>query len=185
MKPLPYDAKRSCWPLSARSVADKGESTLVTSRLKTGSLLAFATCLAAPSFAQNQHTAKPITGPIKDAGIYHHATDTWTRPGASSANFGTDVLYNNDANTGYFSTINDDWVYFEEGRIPGTGSEGNSACYEINCYQTAYCTNQANAITLEVSWHDGYEQCTDPTMGGAFFPNVGALVTTGPRAAYL
>ena len=108
--------------------------------------------LSVPCWAQSELRARPITGPIQDAGIYHHATGTWTRPGQGMASFGADVLYNNNANTGYWATTNDDWTFFEEGRIPGdNGDVGNSACYQINCYQTAYCTNQATTWARPMS----------------------------------
>ena len=134
---------------------------------------------------QQRLQAKPIEGPVKDLGIYHVATDTWTRATHSTANFGVDVLYNNNANTGYFSPQEESWSVIDAGRIPGT-TEGNSACYEINCYQTGYCTNQANKITLEVTWYEGYAQCSNAYTGGlasTLTGPVGKVITTGLPAS--
>ena len=86
-----------------------------------------------------------------------------------TANFGTDILYNNDANTGYFSTQGESWSIIDEGRIPGE-TEGNADCYEINCYQTAYCTNQGTLMTLTATWYDGYAKpdVSSPALLGEF-----------------
>jgi hypothetical protein len=94
--------------------------------------------------------------------VYHVATGTWTR-GAATGAFGPDVLYNNNANTGYFTTMPDQTVtgfeITDQGRMPTTVSSGNSDLYTIDGLQLAYCTNQGNALTVNYTFYETYSPC--------------------------
>ena len=75
---------------------------MLRSSLFTASAFAFV----ASASAQTPQTlqAERITGPIKNAGIYHVATGTWTRTGGGVANFGSNVIYDNTTGTGYITS---------------------------------------------------------------------------------
>src|SRR5688572_22713399 len=78
-------------------------------------------------FSQQGMRAMPMPGPLRDAGVYHLATDTWTR-GDQHENLGAKVLYSNLANTGFFGIMGgpQDLHWTDEGRIPSTGGHANA-----------------------------------------------------------
>ena len=59
-------------------------------------IAASALFVCASATAQNNGPqAAKITAPVKDAGVYHMATGTWTRNTSATANIGPKVIYNN------------------------------------------------------------------------------------------
>ena len=127
------------------------------------SLAAAATAaLCAPSFSQNQVQAQKIISPIRDAGIYHVSTGTWTRTG-SSANLGPDTIYSATAPSGYFGVGWEGGTGVDEGILPGTGNPmgGSQDCYTVDGFAFAYC-----CLDVSVDWGffflDGYVPCDLP-----------------------
>lgn len=123
-----------------------------------------AALLAGAGFAQQSLQPVPITAPVKDAGVFHVATGTWTRGASSHANFGPKVLYNNNAPSGYYGnmTAHHDWV--DDGNIPsishGVGATADS--YLVDGFQTAYCTAEGPAGTaLHLAFYNPYGACTN------------------------
>src|SRR5687768_5475881 len=110
-------------------------------------LAAVALCpFAAISVASAQsnpspRAAQPVTGTVRDAGVYHLTTNTWTRK-ASSASLGADTIYDNTCTTGYFSTLSGD-TYVDEGRLPGPDNGGCAVSYQVDGFQISYCTDQS------------------------------------------
>lgn len=109
--------------------------------------------LGASAFAQNSARSHvhPITGPVRDAGIYHVGTQTWTRHASQANLIGADVIYCNTCPSGYYSALSGDH-YVDEGRVPSPTSPNNlnskpgcSSSYVVSGAQVAYCTDQTVA----------------------------------------
>ena len=98
-------------------------------------------CLVTAAPAQGQVQAIKVLGPVRDAGIYHVATGTWTRNSGSTANLGPDIIYRNDHSSGYFGVGWEGAQGVDEGMLPGTGSPaaGSQYAYEINGLSFSYC----------------------------------------------
>src|SRR5262245_29288642 len=65
----------------------------------------------------------PVPGPVRDAGVLHLATGTWTRK-ASAAQLGVDVVYDNTCYIGYYGGLSGD-RFVDEGRLPSPTSPTN------------------------------------------------------------
>jgi len=50
----------------------------------------------ATATGQQQLSAYKMLGPVKDAGIYHVGTGTWTRGSGAKANLGPDIIFRSD-----------------------------------------------------------------------------------------
>jgi hypothetical protein len=123
--------------------------------------------LAAAASAQQDLSARirPIAGPVRDAGIYHAATDTWTRK-ASFAAIGADVIYDNTAASGYFTALSGD-AYVDEGRLPSTTSPTNLSSrpgcatqYTIDGVQFGYCTDDPAGGGFALAFYETYVACS-------------------------
>ncbi len=151
-------------------------------------VLALVCCCAASSAADPQRSprVRPIQAPVRDAGVYHVATGTWTRK-IASAQIGADIVYNNTCSTGYFSALDGD-AYVDEGRIPSptsptsaTSRPGNQLGYTIDGFQIAYCTDQPGGPgTVTYNFYESYSGCTSvigvtPTAGFAVTGLPGAI----------
>jgi hypothetical protein len=72
---------------------------------------------------------RPITAPLRRAGVYHVATGTWTR-GASLDASAPFVVYNNSCNVGYFTTMLSTETFQHRSRLPSpSGPTTNSTFY--------------------------------------------------------
>ncbi len=135
---------------------------------------ACAVALAASASAQitSPMALQPekVPGAIKHAGIYHVASGTWTRSGATSANFGPDTVYSNTATSGYFSPSGGASGFasgstnFDEGVLPTTANTGANAdrdSYLINCVSIGYCDfGAAGSSGWELDFYSDYTPCT-------------------------
>jgi len=61
---------------------------------------------------------RPITGPVRRAGVYHVATGTWTRNGSLSNLTGPDTIYNNSCSPVYFATQITGEKFQHRSRVP-------------------------------------------------------------------
>jgi hypothetical protein len=149
-------------------------------------IAASALFVCASATAQNNGPqAAKITAPVKDAGVYHMATGTWTRNSSATANIGPMVIYNNDANTGYFGlyAAGEEWI--DNGRLPSTSSPspvGSSDDYNVNGIQTAYCSSNATgSFDLNIGfWNMHGGACNDPTNGNTTAPDTLVTITGMP-----
>ena len=95
---------------------------------------------AGPALAQSTLQARPLPGSVRDAGVYHFATGTWTR-GGQHESLGAKILYANTANTGWFGTMGVacDLHWTDEGRIPSSSGHANakSDTYLVQSIQLA------------------------------------------------
>ncbi|MFN0245132.1 MAG: hypothetical protein ACKVWV_19790 [Planctomycetota bacterium] len=65
-----------------------------------------------------------LKGQVKNAGIYHVGTGTWTRAGALKEQLGPNffTLYNNTCSSPFFGSIYPNETWTDEGRLPGVNS---------------------------------------------------------------
>ena len=148
---------------------------VVVAFLVSNSLAGFA--FAAQSDARPR--LKPITAPIRPAGVYHVATGTWTR-GATLGNLvGPDVVYNNACPTTYFVGMLSCERFQHRSRIPSTTSPTedslfygttNSAHrydsrpgyrdeYTIDGFQVGYCSSHIGTVDWEYGFASSYSVC--------------------------
>ncbi len=131
--------------------------------------LAFVGLVAFGTAAQAQQVPpsklEPVTGTVRDAGIFHVATNTWTRK-STAAHIGADVIYDNTFSTGYYSALSGDH-YVDEGRLPSPSSPANvtsrpgcSTIYDVDGFQIAYCTDQVGGGAFQVSFFETYVPCS-------------------------
>ena len=104
---------------------------------------------------------------VKDRGVYHVASGTWTRASLASA-LASDTLYCNKAPTGYhFGGMPSSWELFNAARIPSTSSPapftGTADSYTIDAFAVSYCTEHVRENT-DMTWrfYDNYAPCSDP-----------------------
>ncbi len=117
------------------------------------------------AFAQHTLRAQPVPGPLKQAGVYHVATGTWSH--------GRDALqppvkyYNNSANTGFYGVIGQaiDLIWTDEGCIPGPAHKAGATpgTLLVQELEFAYCTGVFGGLqTGGLLFYDSYTSCTDP-----------------------
>ncbi len=108
---------------------------------------------------------------MRDAGVYHLATGTWTRGRSRTAALGADVIYRNDAWTGYFGNGLEGIFAVDEGMLPGPSSEqphgagsgGPQDAYLIDSFEFAYCAEtNAGGIDWELRFYDAFRVCDNP-----------------------
>ncbi|MEL6712211.1 MAG: hypothetical protein AAFP86_00465 [Planctomycetota bacterium] len=106
--------------------------------------------------------------PVKNAGTYHVATGTITRPGLAARALEPDVIYANTAETRYFSPLTG--TTYDEGRIPGTSNAGeftpgtNRDDYVISGFRFSYCDLDITPMLagFEFQFYSSYAPCTPP-----------------------
>ncbi len=106
-----------------------------------------------------------ITAPVRNAGILHVATNTWTRK-ASAASLGADTIYDNTFSTGYYGALSGD-TFVDEGRIPSPTSPTNvisrpgcATSYTIDGFQIAYCTDRVSPAPFQMAFYGSYVGCS-------------------------
>ncbi len=162
----------------------------------------------APStaFAQLDASAqlRPITAPVRYAGVYHLGTGSWSQPGTGSlaAASAAGVVYDNTCATGYYFGMHVTEQIVDEGRLPsptspvianafglGHDSEvGTQTSYTIDGFQLAYCTLEATPRSYFIAFHQAYNTCTaPPAVSTAAFVLSGlpASATAGPQACWI
>lgn len=142
---------------------------MLRSTLTLAGLVAFgATAQAQQAPALNTSKKIAITGPIRDAGIYHQATNTWTRKSAQ-ADIGADIIYSNTLATGYFYGLTGD-TFIDEGRIPSTTSPtqaaglqlsrpGCATSYNVDGVAFTYCTQAVAGGIFTLNFYQSYTPC--------------------------
>ena len=122
---------------------------------------------SAGALAQSRLEAQPVRSPIKDRGVYHVASGTWTRVSVASG-MASDTLYCNKAPSGYhFAGMLSSWELLNEARIPSTSSPapfvGTADSYVIDGFAVSYCTSHVRQNT-DMTWrfYDNYAPCSDP-----------------------
>jgi hypothetical protein len=111
---------------------------------------------------------RPVTSPVKDAGVYHVGLGTWTRHAATAPSVGPDILYANTCNTSYFGVQSQNETWSDEGRVPSTtgpihAPDENAGCrtdYLVNGFEIGYCTNLASNFSCTIGFQDSYSACS-------------------------
>jgi len=138
--------------------------------LRSSLTLAGLVALGAAAHAQQAipSKVKPVTATVRDAGVFHAATGTWTRK-ATQVNIGLDIIYNNTAPSGYFSGLSGD-IFNDEGRLPSQSSPSNlnsrpgcNASYSIDGVQIGYCTDEPLGGGFNLTFFETYAECTSIT----------------------
>ncbi len=150
------------------------------------SSLATASALILCATAAAQQTLQPvrITSPLKDAGIYHLETGTWTRAN-TRASYAPTPIFKADYQSGYYGTGWSGYLGVDEGVIPGTGrpspNTGPLDEYLVDGWQFAYCCSDT-ALNVEFRWYDAYAPCDDVSTPTSCLNQTGAtfLVTGLP-----
>ena len=138
-------------------------------------LVLLPTAPAQPGSGDLSARVRPVTAEIRDAGILHLGTGTWTRPGGTSASAllaGPHVVYSNTCDSGgYFGAMVQGEAWTDEGSLPDPGmpstpatsapgdfdtSPGCEYAYSINGFQIAYCTSSPT-FACEIRFHDAYQ----------------------------
>ena len=160
------------------------------------------------AFAQSNLSRRdqPIIAPVKNAGVLHLGTGTWTHsPSGQALLTGPEIVYNNTCNSGYYGGMSQGEIFTDEGAIPDTGQAitpstsiagafdtytGCQATYDINGFQIAYCTWQP-VFTATIAFFDNYEAvgttCAVPGAPTASFAITGlpASTASGVQACWI
>ncbi|MCB9907015.1 MAG: hypothetical protein H6830_04810 [Planctomycetes bacterium] len=155
--------------------------------LRSSLIAAGAVILGGAAVAQQVETdIHAIKGPVKDGGIYHVATGTWTRNVPAGVNLGPDTVYNNTANmnaftSGAIASVTASFDFVMAGRIPSTsgGAGANRDNYNINGVEIGYCIGDdapaTGPLDVAITIYDTYDACTDP----AGYNVAGGFIGTG------
>jgi hypothetical protein len=139
-------------------------------------------CCATAS-GQQQLTAHKMLGPVKDAGIFHVGTGTWTRGSGAKANLGPDVIFRSDVSSGYFGTGWEGSPGIDNGILPGTGNSnqtGNAGpqdSYSVDGVEFGYCSLSAAWTNWDFQFYDSYVPCDLPSQPGNCMNSAGSLPT--------
>ncbi len=144
---------------------------------------------------------RPVTSPLKRAGVYHVATGRWTR-GATLANgTGPSTLYDNACTVVYLTSMIPQDKFQHRSRIPSNDTDATPAptadsvyygtsdsnhryderpgCanqYVINGFGVGYCSSHVGALTWTYQFAHSYTACGSADM----IPNVTITVTGMP-----
>lgn len=132
--------------------------------------------LGATAFAQGNlgGQLRPITAPVKYAGVYHLGTGTWTHgQQGTAATAAAGIIYDNTCTSGYYGGMPTGAIFTDEGRLPSTTSTvlanswglgndsevGTQQSYSIDGFQIAYCTSDATPRTYDMKFYEAYDAC--------------------------
>jgi hypothetical protein len=126
---------------------------------------------------QDAHSMlRPITGPVRDGGVYHLGLGTWTRGVQANAVGGSAILYANTCPTGYFGAQLNGEMWSDGGRIPSISGpvmppNHNAGCrntYVVDSFQIGYCTSITFPFACTVGFQDSYVTCAAPVPSHTF-----------------
>ena len=145
---------------------------------------------------------RPVTAEVRDAGVLHLGTGTWTRHASATAELaGPGIFYANTCVTGYYLGLQQGDRVTDEGALPGPAmpttpstqipgaydtSTGFDTQYTINGFQIGYCTN-ASTFDATIAFHSGYQApgsfCALPGAPTASFALTGLPASNGTTQA--
>jgi len=155
------------------------------------SIAALLLCASAPAQSSARSMLRPVTSPIRNAGVCHFGLGTWTRRAQATDASNLDVVYANTCPYPYFAGLYLHEYLGDEGRVPGpngpvlcdTGlfstNKGCACSYTIEGFEISYCTAVASDVSFNVGFQDAYVACAVPlTTHGPFtltgLPGAGA-----------
>lgn len=130
-------------------------------------------CTGAMAQSDIKSRLQTVTSPIKNAGIYHVATGTWTRAGsiANLGGIGPDTIYNNTCGSVYFTGMLSTEKFQHRSRIPSlssplvgapielTSAPGCANSYLVNGFQVAYCSSSVLTVDWQYQFASNYTLC--------------------------
>jgi len=134
-------------------------------------------CTGAMAQTDMSSRLKSITAPVKNAGIYHVATGTWTRHGSIANVTGPDTIYNNTCAPVYFTDMLSTEKYQHRSRIPSlsspvvatvvpgrpsTDNDSAPGCandYLVNGFEVAYCSSATIVTDWRYEFANSYQLC--------------------------
>jgi hypothetical protein len=155
----------------------------MTAMIRSSHLVTALLLMGASAWAQAKpHSMiRPVTSPVRHAGVYHFGLGTWTRGVDATSSSAWDVVYANTCPFPYYLGQYPHEYVADEGRVPGpngpvlcdTGlgsrNTGCSCSYEIRGFQIAYCTSVPSNVSFNVGFQDAYVACAIPvTTHGPF-----------------
>src|SRR5262249_50681345 len=123
---------------------------------------------------------RPITSPVRDAGIYHLSLGNWTRRVDATSTTSWDVIYANTCPVGYYASLFQHEYIADEGRVPGPNGpvlcdsarlSTNAGCacsYVVNAFQIGYCTGLHQQVSVKVGFQSAYVACAVPATEHSF-----------------
>jgi len=144
-------------------------------------------CTGAMAQTDIKSRLQTITSPVKNAGIYHVATGTWTRTG-TVAHLGVPdaTIYNNTCAQVYFTGMLSTEKFQHRSRLPALNSPvtptivpgrpvtdndsapGCANSYLVKGFQVAYCSSATTAIDWRYEFVDNYQACGAADMGSQY-----------------
>jgi hypothetical protein len=118
----------------------------------------------------------PITAPIRQLGVYHVATGTWTRDATLANVTGPELIYNNTCSGIYYGPTESGQEFQHRSRIPSPSgptwpsvfygaprndeAPGCLTSYTINGFQVAYCSGLiGGGLTWRHKFANSYTAC--------------------------
>ena len=138
---------------------------------------------------QQQLSAHKMIGPVKDAGIFHVGTGTWTRGSSAKANLGPDIIFRSNVSSGYFATGWEGSEGIDEGILPGTannnqtGMAGPQDSYSIDGAEFGYCSVSSAPVNWDFTLYDSYVACDLPSAPAGCVNLAGTIPTVALPAA--
>jgi hypothetical protein len=139
---------------------------------------------------QQQLSAHKMIGPVKDAGIFHVGTGTWTRGSGAKANLGPDVIFRSDVSSGYFGTGWEGGAGIDEGILPGTGNSNQTGNpgpldnYSIDGAEFSYCSLSSAWVNWDFDLYDSYVPCDLPSAPASCVNLAGAFSAALPAGGF-
>src|SRR5262249_31846641 len=143
-----------------------------------------------------QGRLQPITAPIRNAGVYHVASGTWTRNASLANVLGPDTIYNNTCAAVYYSPLANTESYQHRRRIPSTSGPTTSSVfygffrhdtapgcrdsYTVNGFQVGYCSSALQPIGWSWDFASSYTQCHAADMVSQYHVTVTGLPGGNP-----
>jgi len=130
-------------------------------------------CTGAMAQSDIKSRMQTITSPVKNAGVYHVATGTWTRAGsvANLGGIGPDTIFDNTCAVVYFTGMLSTETFMDRARIPSTSSPlvaappeltsapGCANSYLVNGFQVAYCSSSTATVDWRYQFANNYTLC--------------------------
>jgi hypothetical protein len=154
--------------------------------------------VVSPAAAQEEHQGRlrPIAAPIRNAGVYHVASGTWTRSASLANVLGPDTIYDNTCAAVYYSPLASTESYQHRSRIPSTSgpttpsayfgffrhdtAPGCRDSYTVNGFQVAYCSDATQPIAWSWDFASSYTQCHGADMVSQYNVTVTGLPGGNP-----
>jgi hypothetical protein len=142
--------------------------------------LVFASANAAAQELAPRSNLRPITSPVRDAGVYHVSLGSWTRRVEATNTSNWDVIYANTCPVGYYAGLLQHELVADEGRIPGPNgpvlcdpsrhsiNAGCQCAYDVNAFQIAYCTGLHEPVSVKIGFQHAYVACAAPATEQSF-----------------